>query len=142
MNKTIKIILVTFSLILFSLSLFQECYVVGNRESLGSFGLIALLMGWMNISISFLAWFANPLYLFTIIFIFKNKRAAKITGCLSLVFSLSFLILNEVLISEAGHTGKVEKYLLGYWLWILSITIVTVCSVLNKATSANSGLAQ
>jgi|JI7StandDraft_1071085.scaffolds.fasta_scaffold191571_2 hypothetical protein len=140
MNKTIKIIVVTFSLILFLISLFQECYVAEGRESLGSLGLVALLMGWMNFSTSFLSWFANPLYLLTIISIFKNKKNARTTGILSLLFSLSFLILNEVLIDEAGNTGKVEKYLLGYWLWTLSITIVAVCSILNKSASVNIGL--
>lgn len=129
MNSKTKIISIILSLLIFLTATFQECYIVNGEGTVGSFGLIALLLGWMNASLSFITWFANPFYFISIFLIILNKKAAKITASISLLLALSFLIINEVVINEAGTVKEVDKYLLGYWLWVLSITIVFVYAI-------------
>ncbi|MBD3584047.1 hypothetical protein [Flavobacterium selenitireducens] len=137
MNKKIKISLIILSILIFLISLVQECYLANGSKTIGSLGLMAFLIGWMNASDSFIVWFANPLYLLSVIFLIINKNIAKYLGGLSLLLSLSFLILDEVLINEGGNIAKIQKYLIGYWLWVLSMFLIFLCTLLNKATSAN-----
>lgn len=117
MEKIIYRALIITSIILFIASLTQESYTVNGGASIGSFGLIALLLGWMNASLSILCWLANPCFILTLVFL-KSKKTALVLSSLAFILSISFLFIDQVLSNEAGHTGRVDGYLSGYWLWV------------------------
>jgi len=124
------------SILLFLLALTRECYLANHKPSVGSFGLISFLLGWLNVSWSGISWLANPLLILSYISIFKNEKWAIGFSLLALCFSLSFLLVDKVIVDEAGHNGKITGYLSGYWLWIASIAVVFITSIgsflLNK----------
>ena len=138
MNNQAKIVFVNLSILVFLVATFQECYVANGMETIGSFGFAALFFGWMNASLSFMVWFANPFYFLSIILIKSNKKAAKITAATSLLLALSFLILDKVVINEGGTVAKIEAYLLGYWLWVASIFLLFITSFFNTKPSVNT----
>ena len=135
MNK-IKTTALIISLLLFLLALSRECYLVNHKPSIGSFGLISFLLGWLNVSWSGISWLANPLLILSYIFLFKSEKWAIGFSLLALGFSLSFLFVDNILVNEAGHTGKITGYLSGYWFWVASICVVFIASIgtffLNK----------
>lgn len=136
MNK--KSVVLVISIGLFTSSLFQECYLVNGKTSIGSFGLIAFLLGWMSWSATFIVWLSNPLYLLSCFYIFKNEKIALRLAVLAMLFSLSFTFIDYTYINEAGTKGKVDGYLMGYFLWLSSIILQFLnCSLsyLNKTTA-------
>ena len=122
----IRILYLGSSCLLFILSLCQECFTVNGEKSIGSFGLMAFSLGLFDSSQSFIVWLANPFYFLTILLILFKKRIAVISALLAFIFAISFLVLNNVIINEGGTIGEVDNYLLGYWLWISSIAILTL----------------
>lgn len=130
MNKTVKIFFIGLSISLFMFSLFKNCYLVDNNETVGSFGLVAFLLGIFNASQSFVVWFANPLYSFSLILFFLNNKKSIVFSFLALLLGLSFLFLNKVIINEGGTQGQVMEYLSGYWLWISSMAVLFIGSLL------------
>jgi hypothetical protein len=127
MNKISKRLLLAISLVLFIVSLTQECYTVNGSPSVGSFGLIAFMLGWMNYSLSGLCWLANPFFILACIFRKKDKPAL-IFAVLAVILAASFLLVNDVVINEAGQTGKVDGHLPGYWFWLAShfLLLITI----------------
>ena len=137
-KNQVKIIFINISILFFLVATFQECYIANGMETIGSIGFAALLFGWMNASLSFIVWFANPFYFLSIILISKNKKAAKITTSTSLLLALSFLILDKVVINEGGTIEKVEAYLFGYWLWVASIFLLFLTAFFITKPSVNT----
>jgi len=134
----IKIIALIISILLLLLALTRECYLVEGKTSIGSFGLISFLLGWLNISLSGISWLANPLLILSYIFLFKNEKWAIGFSLLALGFSLSFLFVNNILVNEAGHTGKITGYLSGYWFWVASIGVIFISSLVLTFMPKNS----
>ena len=94
------------------------------KESVGSFGLIALLFGWMNIFGVGISWTANPLLLISWRILFIGKwKLSFIFSLLALLFSLIFLLFNEIIANEGGSKSKIIAYDMGYWLWLSSCGI-------------------
>lgn len=132
MSKKIKIVFITISVIFFLVSLMSDCYIAnGKEDTIGSFGLGAFLLGWMNASESFVSWLANPFHIISIILLFFNQKASLVCASISFTFALSFQFFDEVLINEAGTIGNINSLGIGYWLWLTSITIIFVTSILN-----------
>jgi len=127
-NK-IKTTALIISLLLFLLALSRECYLVNHKPSIGSFGLISFLLGWLNVSWSGISWLANPLLFLSYFFLFKNPKWAIGFSFIALCFSLSFLFVDKIIIDEAGNSGKINGYLSGYWLWVSSIGVVFITSL-------------
>jgi hypothetical protein len=139
MNKKTKTVLIIVSVIIFLISLFSYCYIAdGEKDTIGSFGLIAFLLGWANVSDSWITRFANPFFLLTIIMLYVNRVAAAITASIAFALALSFQIFDEVLINEAGTTAKIDSFAIGYWFWLASICIIFIASLFNLKTSANT----
>ena len=49
---------------------------------------------------------------------------------LSTSIAVLFLVFDEVVITEAGHSSILIKYALGYWLWIGSHATMVLGNVL------------
>ena len=135
MNKKVKIVVIASSLLIFIVALFNNCYSTdGKDDTVGSVGLIAFLLGWMNASETFIVWFANPLFFLAIILLFLHKTAALITASSAFILALSFQFFDEVLINEGGTIGKIDSLSIGYWLWLASIALVLFAAILNYKT--------
>ncbi len=134
MNKNLKKIIGAIIIIIYLSSLGMECYLVDGIPSIGSFGLIALLLGWMNFDLIGLIWLANPLFLFSLLIYFfsKKKRFAFIFSLLATILAISFLGIDEIYKNEAGQKGQITEYLLGYWLWLSAMVIMLITLSLNK----------
>ena len=112
-----------FSSIIFILSLISNTYCTGNCQDT-SYGFLLLLIGWMGIFMggAGLCWLANPLLIVSWL-VYKNDKSSVILSGIALFIAGSFMFFDEIIIDEAGHYGKINKYLLGYYLWLFSIFI-------------------
>lgn len=134
MNKKLKkVVGIGIGLIYLS-SLTMECYLVDGIASIGSFGLIAFLLGWLNFNLIGLIWLANPLFLLSLfLFFFSNKpKLALISSSVASILAISFTQIDEIIKNEGGFTGQITEYLLGYWLWTIAIILMTIILIINK----------
>ncbi|RZK10612.1 MAG: hypothetical protein EOO46_10055 [Flavobacterium sp.] len=94
--------------ILLMVSLTQNAYYIeGMRVSIGSFGLIAFLLGWLDFNYSFIVWLANPLLILSWFFLFyKQPKQTIIPSTLAVLFSLSFLLFENIIANEGGGKSK------------------------------------
>lgn len=120
------------SILLFLASLTQNpCRWASPNESDGQhFGCLAfLLIGWVGVFGGIVAWLANPALLLAWIFTFSRYRRVEAIVCsvAALGLALSFLAVKEI----PGDNGsaKIISYALGYWLWIGSIVMSCVGSM-------------
>lgn len=114
------------STVLLIASLTQDAYYLDDgQDSIGSFGLIAFLMGWvMYCDIRIIPWLANPLLLFSYYLIMKKKiKKAKLIGSIALLCGLSFLFYDKMPLNEAGFQGEITGYGIGYLLWLSSLIV-------------------
>lgn len=134
MNKAQKKIFVVIAILLFVASLFFPCYSVEGKgpNTIGAIGLIAFFLGWLNFNLIGIVWLANPLFFFSIIFLFKKKkeRLALFLSVLSLVFCLCFFFVDRIIINEGGMTAEIDQFLNGYWLWLTAIFLIFICSLI------------
>lgn len=122
----LKILVVFISLVLLILSLTQNAfYVTDMKESVGSFGLIAFLLGWLDIFEAGISWLANPLLIISwIVLIFGRSKFSLIISLLAVIFSLSFLFFKDIILNEGTlDHGEIIAYGNGYWLWLSSCVI-------------------
>jgi hypothetical protein len=114
-------------------SLTMECYLVDGVASVGSFGLIAFLLGWMSFDLIGLIWLANPLFLLSLfLFMFSKKlKLALILSLISSILALSFTQVDEIIKNEGGFTGQITEYLPGYWIWTTAIILMSIALILK-----------
>jgi len=74
-------------------------------------------------------WLANPLSLYSIIYLTKDNRKALKTAPTALVIAISFRFWKEILGSESGAMAQIISFKYGYYLWILSIVILN-CGII------------
>ena len=94
---------------------------------------------WLVGGISFLGggipetfvWSANFWYLLSLFFT-KNKKykEAIIFSIIATLISISFMLWKEVLWSESGSTASILSLEIGYFLWVISMIILLVNSIL------------
>jgi len=141
MNKRQKKVFGIIIGILFLASCCMECYRVSGGLAIGSFGLMALLLGWLNFDAVGLVWLANPLFLLSLIlFLFSKKiKLALFLSAIACYLSLYFMQIEEIIKDEAGHVGEITDYLLGYWLWVsANVTLVLTLIVQNIMSLLNA----
>ena len=81
---------------------------------------------------SYLAWFANPLLLASIILLSLNRsRMALATSTASLILAATTFLIQKASFNEAGHMANVVGYGLGFYLWIASMSAILLTSVLS-----------
>ena len=134
MNKNLKRIIGFIIAFTYLSSLTMECYLVNGEASIGSFGVIAFLLGWLNFNLIGLIWLANPLFIISLRLFFcakKQNLALALTG-IALILALSFMQIQEIIKTEAGHKGEIDGYQPGYWLWLTSISLLLITFLTNN----------
>jgi len=118
-RKPTKSFILTLSIGLFIVSLFQQCFCT-------SFGCAYSIAVLFSGSFAFylcnagLVWLANPLLLISWIQFNKNHKFSLITSFVAMIISLSFLFFSKIIDNEAGVYSAILSYKLGYWLWLSS----------------------
>ncbi len=120
LKKIAENYLVLISLILYIVSLFMTAAVATNGEIIN--GLFLLLFGWAGIIAGVIAWYANPLYIISIILLLcKKYKAALILLVISVVIALQSFI--GIPMENFYNQGTPST---GFYLWELSFIIVTI----------------
>ncbi len=138
--KHIKVITIVVSLLVLGISLTQNVLVFSfNNEikTAASFdyffmGAIALMGGG---TLEQIIWLANPLSLIAIRHLVKNDGKAVWYSLIALSLAISFFFWNEILGSESGSMAKIISLEPGYYLWVLSILLLTIGIFINFRTS-------
>jgi hypothetical protein len=108
------------SIIIFFASLFLETFHINNgHPTAWSLGLANLILGIFSGNIS---WLANIFKIPPWILTYKKSGLPIVFSLIASILAFSFYINGKIIINEAGHTGKVSKYLVGYWVWFSSMT--------------------
>lgn len=131
----------TLGLFLFSLT--QAAFYIDRPDYDAWSNPIGLLfVGWLGLlagDAACLPWLANPLLILGWVALFKFEKLAPIFGILAVAIGLSFLGHEEIISSEAPTYSKITEIKLGYWLWILSMGILTFGSLyLNFSKPKNT----
>ncbi|MBS1743998.1 MAG: hypothetical protein JST81_13270, partial [Bacteroidetes bacterium] len=127
MNKTEKLQkrFKTISIVLFAASLTQKCYctTTGCADSI-----MVVLLGWAGIFSggAALSWLANPLLIMSWITQKKKLKVSMFLSMLAFLFTLSFLMFNEVPDNEAGGKHPITHLKVGYWIWVSAAFIMMI----------------
>lgn len=70
-------------------------------------------------------WLANPLSVISIFLLLMDKKSSFIWSISALTLAISFSSWKELLGAESGSQAKIISLELGYYLWVLSILILT-----------------
>lgn len=133
LNK-IKTYVLIISLTVFIVSLTQTALTYNDFDgqkihsslSLLFMGGLAILGGGL---LEWFIWLANPLYVLALIFFFKSNKTSKAVSITATILGLSFTTWKEILAAENGRTATIESLNLGYWLWVLSLTILSIGTI-------------
>jgi hypothetical protein len=133
LNK-IKTYVSLISLTVFIVSLTQTALTYNDFDgqkihsslSLLFMGGLAILGGGL---LEWFIWLANPLYVLALIFFFKSNKTSKVVSITATILALSFTTWKEILAAENGRTATIESLNLGYWLWVLSLTILSIGTI-------------
>jgi hypothetical protein len=113
--------------VLFLSSLGFNTLILSQGDSSFLMGFVCLLFGF-----SYLAWYANPLFLVSITLLSLNRsHMALATSTASLILATATFLIQKVPYSEAGHMANVVGYGLGFYLWIASMSVILLTSVLS-----------
>lgn len=149
------------SILLFVFSLTQTAFITIDEDRrsalflflLGPLGLIVEFGACLHFLMNFiqgkvnslnspnfvsLTWLANPMIIFSWIFIQKNTKLIFILTLLSTVLIIIFGLYGKVLNNEAGHYTKIIRLSLGYWCWFLSCITMFLASIIYLNRKQNS----
>jgi hypothetical protein len=126
--KTINPFL-TISIIFYLISLTQNAFYVNNEnENYGYlvliFGLYAVFGGGAGLS-----WLANILIVFS--WGFHKKRVSIYFSISALIFGISFLFFDQIVMGTNNKYGNITDYGLGYYLWILSFFTMLIGNIFD-----------
>src|SRR5919204_3557082 len=121
-------LIVLLSVIVFAVSLTQNCYnIEGHDPKASAPGFYLLLLGLIGVFDGIFEWLANPVLLAAWIFSFAGKnKIAFLLGVLASALMLAFLFRHTIITNEAGHYAKIIGYGPGYWLWLTSALLMIV----------------
>ncbi len=129
-TKKSKIYLTIISVSIYLFSLTQTAISSNALEDKTLSGLATLFIGGTVILggglLEWLIWLANPLYFLGIYHFFRQNKKAKLFSISASIIALSFSTWNEILVSESGRMGKIDNLNIGYWLWVLSLSIMAI----------------
>ena len=74
-------------------------------------------------------WLANPLYFIGLFLFFKTRKKSIYFSATATILALSFTTWKEILAAENGRVAKIETLNLGYWLWTISLTLLTIGTI-------------
>jgi hypothetical protein len=112
----IRIAGIVLAAVLFLSSLGFKTLLLSHGDSSFLLGFVCLLFGF-----SYLAWFANPLFLVSIILLSLNRFGmALATSTASVILAATTFLIQKAPFNEAGHMANVVGYGPGFYLWIAS----------------------
>lgn len=127
MKKSRLIVLISIVLFITSLAL----PAVFTQKGSEMYGLAVFLLGWADLSGDGTSWLANPVLLFSWIFLLvKQPKIAAFLGLCSVGMALYYLTETEITVNEAGHKYPITSYGFGYYLWLASCATMFVGSLL------------
>jgi hypothetical protein len=136
--KKIALYIALFSLLLFVISLTQNAFRIDSEPNPygWSNGFYLLILGWMGIifgkaSLAFY-WLANPIYITAFILFFFKPKISFYLSLLATLLALSFLFCGKVLTNENGEISTISSYEAGYFLWVVSMLVLTIGSYLKR----------
>jgi len=122
----LRIVGLGLSISLFIASLGFKTLILSKGDSSFLPGWVCLLLGF-----EYLAWFANPLFMFGIVFLLlKRFSLALAASALSAILATTTFFIREAEYNEAGHTASVVGYGAGFYLWLSSISVLLLTSPL------------
>jgi len=123
----IRIAGIVLAAVLFLSSLSFKTLLLSQGDSSFLLGFVCLLFGF-----SYLAWFANPLFLVSIILLSLNRSGMALAiSTASLILAATTFLIQKAPFNEAGHMANVVGYGPGFYLWIASMCVVLLTSVLS-----------
>jgi len=85
---------------------------------------------------SYVAWFANPLLLLSVVLLLLNRSGmALATSAASVILATTTFLIHKAPFNEAGHMADVVGYGPGFYLWLASISAILLASVLSITLS-------
>jgi hypothetical protein len=113
----------TISILLYVISLTQEGFCTVSRcgDNWNGFTMVALGAIGGILSMAGMVWYANPLLWAAWWFLKKDAKKAFYASTAAAVFSLSFLLFDEIADQQPGKLSYITDYKVGYWLWVASI---------------------
>lgn len=129
-----RFVMMGFSLAMFGLSLAFPAILVDPPDE-SYWGGICFLIGWLSLLEFWPMWLANPLLLLCLIFLgCKKYRVALGLGLAAIAFALCTLTIKQMLRDEGGTMLPVTGFGAGFYLWLLSIVIPTLGSLILALT--------
>jgi hypothetical protein len=126
----LRIVGIALATVLFLSSLGFNTLLLSHGDSSFLMGFVCLLFGF-----TYLAWYANPLFLVSIVLLSLNRSSwALAASTASVILATTTFLIQKVPYNEAGHMANVVGYGLGFYLWIASMSVVLLTSVLSKAS--------
>jgi hypothetical protein len=86
-----------------------------------------LATGWLSPLVGNFAWFANPLFLWSLLRL-QNKKPAGGMAMLSVLLSLDTFRLSNYLLDEGGGSTQVYGYGWGVVLWFAALCVLTAAA--------------
>ena len=126
-HRTIGLII---SVSIFLISLTQETFHIDReaQPNAWSGGLGNLLMGWLGGNVS---WLANLMIIPAWILTSKKTIYPILLSFIAMLLAFSFYFNGTIISNEAGHEAHVTKYLVGYWLWLLSMLVYFIYHIIK-----------
>ncbi|MEJ8816458.1 hypothetical protein [Lacibacter sp. H407] len=120
--KSLKLFLLILCITCFVVSLFLLPFTIfGDNAKPWPIGLWCFLFGWLTVGkVGGISWLANPLLILSWFMFKRNIKVAIGLSFASTIFCSSFLFFDEVVINEAGLSGKIASTGIGYYFWLAS----------------------
>jgi hypothetical protein len=117
--------------IIFLVSLTQPALTYQDFDGPKTHSSVSLLfMGGLAILgggfLEWLVWFANPLYFIGLLLFYRSNKTSSSFSLLATILALSFTAWDEILAAENGRLAAIVSLNIGYWLWIGSLTVLTI----------------
>ena len=131
------------SVIILMISLAMPTYCTG-ADDCGGFGsgFLAFFFGIVGVLVggAYLCWFANPFLVLSWFFIKRKPLLAVLFSAMAISIGLFFMTYDEIIINEAGHSGTITGYGIGYWFWLASMAVVFIGSLWHLITHKSNGI--
>lgn len=124
------------SLFTLILSLTQPAFYIDSEEPAAwADSWFLFFFGWTfplgGALVPFLIWCANPIYIFSLIFIIKGNKTGFYLSLLAALIAFSFSLFDKITASESGSETPIKSLELGYKLWLTSFVIMCFGTGLN-----------
>ncbi len=131
---------VALSVALFVLACVTPCLEMSRKSDPVWYGLRILSLGWLGILVGQVAWFANPLWLISVLLLASRKWIAAIifSGLALLVAANTLLLFVMPLPADESGMNKtsLERFRIGFYCWLASLAVPFVRACLMRTQAA------